>query len=73
VQADPNDAEIYNSLGYGLCLERKFLPASIVLTRAATLRPDLAVAELNLNLARAGLSGGGVDPVRPDTRRVEIG
>lgn len=58
VHADPNDAEIHNSLGYGLCQERKFLSASIVLMRAATLRPDLAVAELNLNLARAGLSGG---------------
>jgi tetratricopeptide (TPR) repeat protein len=58
VHADPNDAEIHNSLGYGLCQERKFLSASIVLMRAATLRPDLAVAELNLSLARVGLSGG---------------
>lgn len=59
LRADPSDAEIQNSLGYGLCQERKFLSASIVLMRAATLRPDLAVAELNLNLARVGLSGGG--------------
>jgi tetratricopeptide (TPR) repeat protein len=60
VRADPNDAEIHNSLGYALCQEHKFLSASIILMRAATLRPDLAAAEVNLNLARAGLSGGAI-------------
>jgi hypothetical protein len=58
VCADPNDAEIHNSLGYALCQEHKFLSASITFMRAATLRPDLAAAEINLNLARVGLSGG---------------